>query len=179
MADFSIAYKKTIKHEGGYANNPLDKGGETYKGIARNYHPSWQGWKYIDSIANKKQGAIFANIALDAAIFEFYLKYFWDKNQLGSVNSQAVADSIFDWAVNSGGAIKEIQRLLNITADGIVGKQTITAINLQPAKNLLSWIYSARKKYYEKGVDNGWFSSVFLDGLLKRAEQYNPNKKKL
>lgn len=30
-------------HEGGYSNDPIDLGGETYKGIARNAHPNWQG----------------------------------------------------------------------------------------------------------------------------------------
>ncbi|RYD50653.1 MAG: hypothetical protein EOP52_13405, partial [Sphingobacteriales bacterium] len=36
MADFLTAYKRTAVAEGGYANDPDDLGGETYKGIARN-----------------------------------------------------------------------------------------------------------------------------------------------
>ena len=35
MADFRLAYKKIEAAEGGYVNDPDDKGGETYKGISR------------------------------------------------------------------------------------------------------------------------------------------------
>ena len=48
MADFRTAYYLTMGHEGGYNNDPDDVGGETYKGIARNYHASWEGWKIVD-----------------------------------------------------------------------------------------------------------------------------------
>ena len=49
MAKFQIAEAITGRNEGGYANNSADTGGETYAGIARNYWPKWQGWKYIDN----------------------------------------------------------------------------------------------------------------------------------
>jgi lysozyme family protein len=41
-------YEIVMKYEGGYVNHPNDLGGETYKGIARNAHPNWEGWKFID-----------------------------------------------------------------------------------------------------------------------------------
>ena len=44
MADFKVAFAKTIRFEGGYVNHKADKGGETYKGIARNFWPKWKGW---------------------------------------------------------------------------------------------------------------------------------------
>ena len=40
MANFEEAYKKTSDFEGGYVNDEDDAGGETYRGIARNF------WKY-------------------------------------------------------------------------------------------------------------------------------------
>lgn len=49
MANFQRSFSKTSVFEGGYANNPNDKGGETYRGIARNHHPKWAGWKIIDT----------------------------------------------------------------------------------------------------------------------------------
>ena len=48
MADFSKAIPKLLKKEGGYVNNPADRGGETYKGIARKYHKSAFMWTLID-----------------------------------------------------------------------------------------------------------------------------------
>ena len=32
----------------GYSNNPAE--GQIYKGISRNLHPSWGGWKYVDGV---------------------------------------------------------------------------------------------------------------------------------
>lgn len=40
MADFDKAHLEVMGNEGGYANNPVDAGGETYKGIARKFWPA-------------------------------------------------------------------------------------------------------------------------------------------
>ena len=53
MADFKEAFELTLAHEGGYVKDPDDRGGETYKGIARRYNPGWSGWARIDKA--KKQ----------------------------------------------------------------------------------------------------------------------------
>lgn len=50
--NFLKSYDILIKHEGGYVNDPDDKGGETYKGIARKFNPDWKGWKIIDKSSN-------------------------------------------------------------------------------------------------------------------------------
>lgn len=44
--------------EGGYVNDPNDRGGETYKGVARNANPGWPGWKIIDQL--KRRGFVTA-----------------------------------------------------------------------------------------------------------------------
>ena len=35
MANFHIGHSVTMGNEGGYANNPADRGGETWMGISR------------------------------------------------------------------------------------------------------------------------------------------------
>jgi hypothetical protein len=55
-SNYKEAYKATCKFEGGYANDKNDTGGETYKGIARNYWPKWAGWKTVD--ASKVNGVL-------------------------------------------------------------------------------------------------------------------------
>jgi lysozyme family protein len=50
---FEDVYKKTEKFEGGYADDPLDKGGETFRGISRRSHPGWEGWPLIDAAKAK------------------------------------------------------------------------------------------------------------------------------
>ncbi|MFM7564688.1 MAG: glycosyl hydrolase 108 family protein, partial [Planctomycetota bacterium] len=39
MADFAIAFDETMINEGGYVDDPDDRGGETYRGVARRFHP--------------------------------------------------------------------------------------------------------------------------------------------
>ena len=58
MADLNKALKKLWQVEfSGRADLMLhtvkgDTGGMTYKGIARNYHPKWEGWAFIDANSN-------------------------------------------------------------------------------------------------------------------------------
>ena len=46
MADFLQAFESMIRNEGGYKLHSAegDRGGMTYAGIARNFHPTWPGW---------------------------------------------------------------------------------------------------------------------------------------
>lgn len=48
MAEFNLALKRMLGHEGGYSNDPDDLGKETYKGISRANHKNWSGWTQID-----------------------------------------------------------------------------------------------------------------------------------
>ena len=68
MASFKAQYNELIKREGNYHSGVIggkvDKGGETYRGIARKYNPDWAGWKIIDSL--KSKGAIAFNSEIHA-----------------------------------------------------------------------------------------------------------------
>lgn len=80
MANFALFIPKLFHHEGGYALVKGDKGGETYRGIARKFHPTWSGWKFID--AKKAKGAIKYKtifLELEEPVKSFYKRNFWDK----------------------------------------------------------------------------------------------------
>ena len=47
--DLRKTYFPMLKREGFYNNDPDDMGGETYRGVARNYHPQWEGWAIVDA----------------------------------------------------------------------------------------------------------------------------------
>ena len=49
MASFKEAWEETSAVEGGYVDDDDDRGGETYRGVARNFHPDWPGWDRIDA----------------------------------------------------------------------------------------------------------------------------------
>lgn len=128
MADFLEALAKNLRHEGGYANDSSDLGGETFRGIARNFHPDWPGWKLVD--AGQREGP-----ELDKLVSDFYRAEFW---KFDGISDQELANKLMDQAVNrgQGSAIKLLQHVLGLTEDGVFGPQTLAAANA--ANNLTS-----------------------------------------
>jgi lysozyme family protein len=174
MANFSIAYNKYIlPFEGGYVNHADDKGGETYAGIARNFHPNWEGWKTIDAI---KQGRTIKRNekfpTLNNLVTNFFLDL-WNKNRFGEIKSQDVANIFYDFYINSEkSAIKKVQEILKVSRDGVLGNNTIAAINNLDAAKLYNSIKDARIKFYETIVKNNPSQSVFLKGWMNRVNSF-------
>ncbi|HJU45748.1 MAG TPA: glycosyl hydrolase 108 family protein [Chitinophagaceae bacterium] len=150
MASFDESYKKVRQLEGGYANDPDDTGGETYKGISRRNFPGWGGWQHIDTIkaAGKNKASLDELLesqpALQEMVLAFYKKEFWDVLNLDNFRDQRIATEVFDTGVNMGTYIAAVflQKTLNVLnrnqvdyADlpvtGKVGALTTEAVNLQ------------------------------------------------
>lgn len=142
---FELAYQETLGHEGGYANDPKDRGGETYKGISRNNFPNWEGWKIIDTASAKTNNVLSKIPELQEAVQAFYRQEFWNKLKCDQISliDHLVAAELFDSAINCGHSrgIKFLQQALNvlnnnqklwpdITPDGIIGDRTIEHVRL-------------------------------------------------
>lgn len=178
---FQQILPNVLKHEGYYSNHSNDRGGETYQGIARKFHPSWPGWKIIDEEKLKK-GSLPRNYKvnhpqMDALVSQFYKTKFWDSILLDSVRDQSIQSIIFDAYVNSGGnGIKLMQSVLNrnfgknLKIDGAQGQMTVAAINSVPAQQLFEAYKAARAEYYKSIAKNG--NEVFLKGWLNRLASF-------
>ena len=139
MANYSIAYNKVIKVEGGYVNDPDDAGGETYMGISRKFNPNAKFWKIIDeiksinkNITNKEMNTILKkNNSIIGEIKNIYKNKYWDKLYLDNLNSQKIAEELFDTAVNMGVsvAIKILQNSLRVKTDGKMTNDLIKIVN--------------------------------------------------
>ena len=131
MADFKIAYKKTGGFEGGWNHVKGDRGGETYKGIARNFFPRWAGWKIVDSKKPLKNNAIIKDEMLDTLVLQFYKTEFWDVLGGDKIEDQSIANTLYDFGVNAGQgrSIKNMQQALKIPITGKITKELINAIN--------------------------------------------------
>lgn len=144
MADFKIAKPKILKVEGGYVNDPTDKGGETYKGIARKANPNWVGWKMIDTLKRNNfcPKLLDDNKDLSLLVDDFYKALYWDPLRLDEMLHQGVAQELFDISVNMGVSTAGLfaQRAINllnqagnlfanIDVDGKIGRHTLTIIN--------------------------------------------------
>lgn len=149
MADFNAAFDRTMGHEGGYAHDPADRGGETYRGIARRFHPRWPGWRFVDACKDPDASGTFRDRlpgpamreTLDALTRAFYRERFWDPLLLSEIEDQALAEELFDTGVNmgTGRAAKFLQRGLNalnrnarlyedLVEDGALGDRTLRAL---------------------------------------------------
>ena len=175
MAIFETAYVTYIKpNEGGYAFVPGDKGGETYAGIARNYNPTWGGWTFIDYLKRTK-GPISNNTTLPEIQYlvdDFY-KTRWNANRFGEIKSQEVANLLFDFHVHSQStAIKTIQAILGIGIDGVMGSQTIAAINAANPAKLHDDLKAARKEFLESLVLKDPTQQKFYDGWMARMAKF-------
>ena len=191
MADLKIAEAKTLKWEGGYCNIPGDKGGETIFGIARNMHPDLKLWRDVD---NYKEGLkpfdkskykeletlCKGNGQFMESFYAFYKANFWDKIKGDEIESQAVANALYDFAVNSGvkTAVKKIQQVINmfgtgaqIAEDGILGNATLAEINKLDSNALCNALCDMRKAFFEEIAKKGQ-NAKFLKGWLNRVKDF-------
>lgn len=117
--------------EGGYVNDPADRGGETNHGIT------------IATARSYGYTGPMRDLSKETAT-EIYVKMYWDKMRLDQIHavSPVLADRMMDFGINAGTgtAVKWLQRILNvlnnqgkqwpdITADGAMGPRTLNALN--------------------------------------------------
>lgn len=163
MAEFLPAFESMILHEGGYILHdvPGDRGGQTYAGISRKNWPSWPGWAAIDAQRDPPVDDVRA----------FYRTHFWAPLRLDQVQHQAVARSLFDFAVNAGTgtAAKLAQLVAGVTPDGAIGPKSLEAINaVQPEVFVLRYTL-AKLSRYEQIVRRDRTQAQFLLGWVSRS----------
>ena len=173
MADFTKAFQLMIAHEGGYVNDPDDPGGETYKGVARKIFSKWEGWSKIDLL--KRQSDFPGNLDRDAEIQEavshFYQVNFWDKLKGDQIVNQEIANSIFDFGVNAGVSTSAslAQMVAGADSDGVIGANTITAINNFDPDHFLAAFTVAKIARYVNIVKKRPTSRKYFYGWVLRA----------
>lgn len=161
MADFEKFYPTLLKFEGGYVNNPNDRGKATKYGITEAVWKQYGGNKDIKDITTDDAKPIAKEL-------------YWDKMFGDQIISQSVAEFIVDWAFMSGvsGTVKKIQEILGIPQDGIIGKNTIFAINSSDPKNLFDHLKLRRQKFFNDIVANNPSQNVFLKGWTTRNNMF-------
>ena len=164
MADFNPAFEKMLHDEGGMqlTNIPGDRGGMTYAGIARNANPNWAGWQFID---RKDFGGA------TQLVREFYKVNFWDRIRGDELTNQAIAETIFNFAVNTGVGVasKLAQLIVGVTPDGAIGPKTIERLNICTAEKFLPAYALAKIQRYVDICMKNRDQSKFLLGWVRRS----------
>jgi len=188
---FDEAFEKTMKHEGGYSNDPDDAGAETYMGISRRYHPSWIGWGHIDHYKKEFKNQISQRLAreksLQRFVKSFYRSHYWNTWRGDDFIDQKLANEMFDTAVNMGviRASMFLQRSLNLlnrgqvmfnnlVVDGKVGQKTMLALGAIKRKNdvkyLIKLINIFQGMHYIKYMERSPIQEKYARGWLNRVE---------
>jgi lysozyme family protein len=164
MANFLIAFEKTIADEGGYqlTDIPGDRGGQTYAGIARKPNPDWAGWQYID---RKDFGSA------TPLVREFYKSHFWDRVRGDDIANQAIAETIFNFSVNTGVSVaaKLAQLIVGVTPDGAIGAKTVERLNICTPEKFLPAYALAKISRYVQICMKDRSQSKFLLGWCRRT----------
>ena len=150
-----------LRWEGGFVDDPLDRGGATNKGITigtfRNFYGKDATVEQLKHITDEQWLHIFKS-------------GYWDKWKADDIENQSIADIVVDWAWASGTvtSIKQVQKILGVAVDGIVGNDTLTAINIAGQRILFAKIHSRRIEFVENIVKRDPSQARFLKGWKNR-----------
>lgn len=149
----------------GYANDPCDRGGATMCGVTLATYTAYR----------RKHGHAVTTVAdLKRISFgewcEILKSMFWDRCRGDEIHTQMVAVAITDWVWGSGvTGIKRVQKLLGLTADGVVGTKTLEAINNAHQQDLFNNIQAARNRFHASIARPGSSNAKFLKGWNRRV----------
>lgn len=168
MADAKTAIAITIDadHEGGFQKNPKD----------------WANWTGGEIGSGELVGTKYGITALDLPGYDiesltpeqatiYYREHYW-KSLYSQIECQEVANKLFDMGVLFGvaTAVKCLQSVLAIPADGIFGSRTLASVNTASEKTLLEEYedeLSAHAKAIAASKPN---EAEDLDGWLRRIK---------
>ncbi|EIV6585135.1 hypothetical protein L9Y77_005602, partial [Klebsiella pneumoniae] len=155
---FSKISSVILQHEGGYVNDPNDRGGETNMGITiatwRAYAPSDLG---IEATTNTLR-----NMTKEQAEIIYY-NHYWEPKGFCKLETIKIALMLYDWTITSGRAVTQVRKMLhneyniNLVVSNTMDDDMIHCINaIEDQEQLLSRIAEVRKEYYRSlTITNG------------------------
>lgn len=179
MADFNQAIPIILQHEGGFANDPNDKGGTTNWGISLRYAKTLGFLLDIDGDGDV-DGEDIRRLPKEKAV-ELYKKNWWDAFGYAWLSNQFVAAKVFDMAVNMGpgAAHALVQKACNacgakLIVDGNLGPISRGVMNSMKPSKLITAIQSQQVAFYEAIVRRDPSQARFRRTWLLRAGWPNP-----
>lgn len=145
MADYKRLVPFIRKWEGGFVDDPYDKGGATNAGVTIATYRAYRKQKgyATTSVDDLKR-------MTSVEWQEIFKTLYWDRWRADGIRSQSVADILVDWVWASGvWGIKIPQRLLGVTVDGVVGPVTLEALNAKDPHKIFDAIRTARVQFID------------------------------
>lgn len=156
------AFAHMIQSEGGYVNDPHDRGGETNLGVTKK---AWAAYLGRD-IADGEMAALTPDV-----VQPFYKSQYWDRVR-GDDLPDGVDYLVFDFAVNAGPgrSSKFLQQAVGATADGVIGNGTLAAVRAKDAQEVIDLFSKVKEEFYRGLAEKDPSQERFLKGWLNRVD---------
>lgn len=168
MADFDTYAVLLRNLEGGFVDDPDDRGGATNCGVTlKTFRRHFGSSKDVTDLKN-----------MSYQQWRHVMKTgYWDVMKADLVTNQSLAEIMTDWCINSGTAvIRKIQTVAGVKPDGLVGPKTLAALNAADQKKMHERIWQARRHHYEKIVADDPKQAKFMNGWMNRLNKFTFRK---
>lgn len=155
-----------LQWEGGFVNDPLDKGGATNMGCTI---ATWRQVGYDKDGDGDIDVDDLRLITREDIINRVMKPHYWDRWRADDIRNQSLANILVDWVWASGAhGIKIPQQILSVTIDGSVGPKTLTALHSRNPEELFYQIKQARINFVDNIVRNNPSQKRFINGWKNR-----------
>ena len=151
-------------------NDPKDRGGATNMGVTI---ATWKAQGYDKNGDGKIDVKDLRLISVADAI-NIMRKNYWNRWKADQINNQSLANTLVDWVWGSGkNGIVIPQQMLGVTADGIVGPNTIKALNDVYAPAFFEKLRKRRLQYIDNIIRSNPSQKRFQAGWYRRINAIN------
>ncbi len=168
MAEPDILFQFVLSFEGGFVNDPDDRGGATNMGVTI---ATWRQAGYDKDGDGDIDADDLRALTPEDVRDRVFIPHYWDRWKAGLIRSQSVANILVDWVWASGRhGITNVQRLLGVKADGIVGPETLAELNAREPRRLFEQIKAERRRFIRGIIAANPRQRKFEAGWLRRLE---------
>ena len=162
-----------MAREGGFSDDPSDRGGATKYGITAATLGNWRGWMRPATAAEVQA---LTRVEAKAIYIARYIEQ--PGFTTANVRDEALRVALIDAGVHCGPAtaVKWLQRGLGVKADGVLGRQTIDALSKSDAVLARTGLVKARCLHYGQLVRDDATQRRFIVGWLSRALSFLPSE---
>lgn len=166
---FAHALSFVLVREGGYVNDPTDKGGETNLGISDLRDGLADGKTDVDG--DGKPDVKIKDLTKEQAGL-IYQRDYWQAAKC-DLWPDGISLFVFDSAVQHGAkkAIQLLQDAVGVTSDGVAGPKTVSAVAGADAEWLLTRCFLRRSRYYADIIKSNTSQGKYLNGWFNRLDE--------
>ena len=156
-----------IRREGGYVNHPADRGGPTNFGITAQTLGSWRKLgrpataTEVQALTETEARAIYRQRYITGPGFE-------------AITHPTLLHLLVDTGVHSGPkrAVQWLQSALDVTADGVIGPKTRSALAVADQDVLYGRVLGQRLRHLGRLITNDPKQSAFAAGWMNRMAEF-------